>query len=128
MRKVIKRTIEISGVHVGNFFEVGNGKEALEILQEEWVDIIISDINMPVMDGITFMQHLQKDPLVATIPVLVITTEGREDYIKKIMSIGAKAFVKKPFRPEEFRKVFLEVMGIESTPVEDESAIDGCDF
>jgi len=128
MRQVIKRTIQISGFDVGNFYEVSNGKEALELLNTEWIDVIVSDINMPVMDGITFIQLLQKDALTANIPVIVITAEGRESCIEKIMNLGATACLQKPFKPETFRNKLIAVLGTEQTKADRENSLNGYEF
>ncbi|KPA13451.1 Chemotaxis protein cheY [Candidatus Magnetomorum sp. HK-1] len=128
MRQVIKRTIKISGFDVGFFFEVSNGKEALELLKKEWVDVIVSDINMPVMDGITFIKFLQKDAITAKIPVIVITTEGRESCLEKIMDLGVTACLQKPFKPETFRNKLIGVLGIEQTLMNDDNILNGYDF
>jgi two-component system chemotaxis response regulator CheY len=128
MRQVIKRTIQISGFEVGTFYEVSNGKEALDLLNSEWVDVIISDINMPVMDGITFIKLLQKDSLTANIPVVVITTEGRESCLEKIMNLGVTACLHKPFKPEVFRNKLISVLGVEQTKADKKNSLNGYEF
>jgi len=128
MRQVIKRTIKISGFDVGHFFEVSNGKEALDLLTSKWVDVIVSDINMPVMDGITFIKFLQKDTITAKIPIIVITTEGRESCLEKIMNLGVTACLKKPFKPETFRNQLIKVLGIKQTLTNEKNSLKGYDF
>ncbi|MBF0449162.1 MAG: response regulator [Candidatus Magnetomorum sp.] len=128
MRQVIKRTIQISGFDVGHFYEVNNGKEALELLKDEWVDVIVSDINMPVMDGITFVKLLQEDALTSNIPVVVITTEGRESCLEKIMNLGVTACIQKPFKPETFRNKLIGVLGTEQTKTDKENSLNGYEF
>jgi len=127
MRQVIRRTIQISGFNVGYFFEVNNGKEALDLLDNEWVDIILSDINMPVMDGITFIRLLQKDIITANIPVIVITTEGREACLKEFLELGVKTYLQKPFKPETIRNKLIEIFGNEQTP-DDNRTLNGYEF
>ncbi|ETR74192.1 MAG: Chemotaxis protein cheY [Candidatus Magnetoglobus multicellularis str. Araruama] len=128
MRQVIRRTIQISGFNVGHFYEVSNGKEALDLLGNEWVDVILSDINMPVMDGITFIKLLQKDIITANIPVVVITTEGREACLKQFMDLGVTAYLQKPFRPETIRNKLIQILGNNEKSPDDDQALNGYEF
>ena len=128
MRSVIKKTLEMSGFDVGQFFEAGNGREALAVLEKEWADIILTDLHMPEMDGMTFLKALQKQALVSTTPVVVVTTEGREDLIEELLGLGAKACIKKPFRPEEIKKTLMDILGMDEGAMEDTEALEGCDF
>jgi two-component system chemotaxis response regulator CheY len=128
MRQVVRRTIQISGFNVGQFFEVNNGKEALDLLDNEWVDIILSDINMPVMDGITFLQLLQKDIITAQIPVIVITTEGREACLKKFLELGVTSYLQKPFKPETIRNKLTEIFGTDQISPDDNRNLNGYEF
>jgi len=84
-----------------NCLEAGNGREAMEILADNWVDVIISDINMPEVNGLEFLELLAKTIPLKEIPVIMITTEGSDQRMKEAFSRGAKGFIKKPFLPEE---------------------------
>ncbi|NVM22084.1 MAG: response regulator [Desulfobacterales bacterium] len=128
MRGVIKRSIEMSGFDVGTFFEGSNGREALAILEKEWVDIILTDIHMPVMDGVSFLKELEKSPLTSTTPVVIVTTEGREHRLEEIISLGAKACIRKPFKPEEIRDILVRVLQTEEPSRVDKDGIEGSDF
>jgi two-component system chemotaxis response regulator CheY len=128
MRQVIRRTIQISGFNVGQFFEVNNGKEALDLLAKEWVDIILSDINMPVMDGLTFIRLLKKDIITANVPVIVITTEGREACLKEFFDMGVTSFLQKPFKPETIRNKLIEIIGNEQAPPDNNKVLNGYEF
>ncbi len=127
MRKVIKKTIKISGFDVDNFYEAGNGKEALEVLKDNWVDVVLTDINMPEMDGITFLKRLKEDETLQGLPVIVISTEKRDKRVKNAISSGARGYVKKPFRPEEIKNILTEVIG-EEYARKDDDTIKECDF
>ena len=127
MRKVIKKTIKISGFDVDNFYEAGNGKEALEVLKDNWVDVVLTDINMPEMDGITFLKLLKEDETSQGLPVIVISTEKREQRVQEAISLGASGYVKKPFRPEEIKNILIGVMG-EEYARKDDDTIKECDF
>ena len=112
MRAVIKKIISISGFKMDHCFEAGNGKEALEALTDNWVDVIVSDINMPEMNGFELLERLKKDNLVKDIPVIIITTESSEKRMQDAFNLGVKGFINKPFLPEELRKIIYEVIGV----------------
>jgi len=114
MRAVIKKIIGISGIRTDKCYEAQNGREALEVLAGNWVDIILSDINMPEMNGIEFLKALRSDQLFKEIPVVFISTEANTERIKEATFLGARGFLKKPFVPEELRKLLFEVLGLSS--------------
>jgi two-component system chemotaxis response regulator CheY len=112
MRSVIKKVITISGFKMNLCMEAGNGREALERLQGNWVDVIVSDINMPEMGGLELLLALSRDELYQNIPVIIVSTEGSSERMKEAMQRGAKGFIKKPFLPEDIRGVLHEVIGV----------------
>ncbi|MFA5182567.1 MAG: response regulator [Syntrophales bacterium] len=112
MRAVIKKIIGISGIRTDKCYEAQNGREALEVMAGNWVDIILSDINMPEMNGIEFLKALRSDPLYKEIPVVFISTEANTERIKESVLLGASGFLKKPFLPEELRKLLYNVLGL----------------
>ena len=130
MRAVIKKTISMSGFKMDQCLEAGNGREALDVLAKAWVDVILSDINMPEMNGLEFLEELKKDSLLKAIPVIVISTEGSEKRIQDAFDLGAKGFITKPFLPEEIKKVLYEVIGVsdEGEYGEDKGDDDAFDF
>ena len=128
MRSVIRKTLEMSGFDVGQSFEASNGREALAILEKEWADIILTDLHMPEMDGRALLKTLQEQGLVSATPVVVVTTEGREERLEELLGMGAKACIKKPFRPEEIKKTLMDVLGMDEEAMEDKESLEGCDF
>lgn len=127
MRAVIRKVIALSGIRVGECFEAGNGRQALDILARNWVDIIISDINMPEMNGMELLRELQKDNLFQQIPVIIVSTEGNRERIEEAEHLGARGFLKKPFVPEELRSELHRILGLdEQGAYQDES--DSGDF
>ena len=130
MRAVIKKVISLSGFKVDRCFEAANGREALAVLTNDWVDVIISDINMPEVDGLELLSNLQQDALYRDIPVVIVTTEGNNERVQEALELGAKGFIKKPFFPEELKRVLHGVMGVRDDGgyEEDRGNADGFDF
>jgi two-component system chemotaxis response regulator CheY len=112
MRAFIVRVIWLSGLDVGICMQASNGQEALDLLRSNWIDIVLTDINMPVMNGEQFVCCMEADELLRTIPVLVVSTDGSEHRVRKMMSLGAKGYVKKPFSPEVLRKSMEQLLGV----------------
>jgi two-component system chemotaxis response regulator CheY len=112
MRSVIKKIINISGFKMSQCLEAGNGVEALERLKQNWVDVIISDVNMPEMNGLELLLALYEDPLYQNIPVIIVSTEGSNERISEATNRGAKGFIKKPFLPEDIKRILCDVMGV----------------
>lgn len=113
MRKLIKKVIELSGFDVEEFLEAANGREALQLLEDHWVDLVLCDIHMPEMDGLELLRQMRQEEVLGRIPVIMISTEGREEVLKEAQELGAKGYVKKPFSPEKIRETMDRVMGEE---------------
>ena len=130
MRAVIKKIVTISGFQMDQCLEAGNGKEAMEVLANNWVDVIISDINMPEVNGLELLDQLKKNDVLKEIPVIMITTEGSADRMQEAFNRGAKGFIKKPFLPEDIRKTLYQVIGVgENGEYKDDAkSADECDF
>lgn len=130
MRAVIKKIVTISGFQMDQCLEAGNGREAMEVLANNWVDVIISDINMPEVNGLELLDQLKKNDVLKEIPVIMITTEGSADRMKEAFDRGAKGFIKKPFLPEDIRKTLYQVIGVgENGEYKDDAkSADECDF
>ena len=111
MRSVIRKIISMSGFRVDGCFEAGNGREALSVLSSNWVDVILSDINMPEMNGLEFLETVRSHDLYHHIPVIMVSTEGSTERIQEAFENGARGFIKKPFLPEDIRKVLYQVVG-----------------
>ena len=111
MRSMIKKTIVSSGVEVGEIFEAANGKEGLQVLEQNWLDILFIDVNMPVMDGMEMLEQVRKKSDTADIPILIVSTESNNERIETIQKQNA-GFVHKPFTPEVLRERILEALGV----------------
>jgi two-component system chemotaxis response regulator CheY len=112
MRSFVRRVLDLSGLDVGKCLQAGNGKEALDVLREEWVDVVLTDINMPTMDGEQFVRCLEKDDCLRSIPVLVVSTDRTEGRVQQMLGLGARGYVTKPFLPETLRGELEKVLGV----------------
>ncbi|MFB3826865.1 MAG: response regulator [Bryobacteraceae bacterium] len=112
MRAFVGRVLDLSGLAVGRRLEAGNGSEALDVLRAEWVDVILTDINMPVMDGEQFLRAVEQDELWRSVPVIVVSTDQTEKRVSRMLEIGARGYVKKPFLPETLRAELERVLGV----------------
>ncbi|NLI32979.1 MAG: response regulator [Deltaproteobacteria bacterium] len=127
MRKVIRKVLDLSGFQIGEYVEAGNGQEALDLLENHWIDVVLSDIHMPVMDGFGFIRALRDNQSWSDLPVVFITTESNEDRLQEAMELGARGYIRKPFQPEEIRSLLCQIMG-EADGVTRTISDEGCDF
>jgi two-component system chemotaxis response regulator CheY len=104
MRKIIGRNLNKGAYRSAEILEAGDGKAALELLKAEPVDLILSDVNMPNLNGLELLDALRADAKLAAIPVIMITTEASPDAIRDMSARGAKACVAKPFTPEQLEE------------------------
>jgi two-component system, chemotaxis family, chemotaxis protein CheY len=112
MRGFVRRVIELSGFDLDACFEAADGREALAILHREWVDAILTDINMPHVDGEELLRRLAADDLLRSIPAIVISTDATRNRIARLMSLGASGYVTKPFTPEALRAELERTLGV----------------
>jgi two-component system chemotaxis response regulator CheY len=111
MRRMVARTLEMSGLALGNVAEAANGREGLEIVDREWIDVLFVDINMPVMGGIEMIDAIRARPELANLPIVVISTESSQTRIEEVRRKGVR-FVHKPFTPECVREVIQDLTGV----------------
>ena len=111
VRAVIAKTLDLAEVPVEQIHEASNGKEALDILAAHHVDLLFSDINMPVMGGVEMIEQMSTHGLLETIPVVVVSTEGSATRIAQLKSKGVSAYLRKPVAPETIRKVVGDIIG-----------------
>ncbi|MBN2429361.1 MAG: response regulator [Deltaproteobacteria bacterium] len=105
MRKIISRSLRQAGLEFETILEAGDGQIALDMLNQEKPDIILSDINMPNMNGIEFLKQKAANDAIKDIPVVMITTESGNDIINEAVSLGAKGSIKKPFTPDQVQSI-----------------------
>jgi two-component system chemotaxis response regulator CheY len=112
IRAVIIKTLKLAGIDVKEIFEAENGKEALEYLSDNWIDIVLSDLNMPVMTGVEMIDKMAEDGLLRDIPVVIISTDGSSTRIKELKEKGIREYIRKPFTPESVGEVIDRVLGV----------------
>jgi|ERR1700674_2333711 len=112
MRKIIERSLRQAGLEQAEVVEAGNGIEALAQVREGAFDLILSDINMPAMDGIEFLRQLATIESAKGVPVVMVTTEGSESRVVEALSIGAKGYIRKPFTPDQIKERVMPLLGV----------------
>ena len=109
-RMVLKKTIGMTDVPVQEILEAGNGHEALDLLSDHSVDLILADINMPGMNGMEMAAAILANPATADVPVVIISTHTEDVRINELRSQGVKAYIHKPFTAETIRDVLSEIL------------------
>lgn len=110
MRAVVKKAVSMAGVPVGEFHEAANGKEALAVLAKQWIDVILSDINMPEMGGMELLKEINASEDYRRIPLIFVTTESSDARMDEAKKLGVAGYIKKPFVPETIKKILYEVL------------------
>ena len=110
MRKIVARCLREAGIDLTEVREAANGVEGLSELGKGPVDLILCDINMPVMDGLEFVKQLQGNAAAKGIPVLMITTEGSESHVVQALSCGARGYIRKPFTVDNVKDQIVPIV------------------
>lgn len=110
MRMVIKKMVRMTGLPIGDFAEAANGREALAVLESSWIDVLLTDVNMPEMGGMELLRAVKSDDVHRNIPVIFISTESSECRMTEAKSLGAAAYIKKPFVPEKIKEILSAVL------------------
>jgi two-component system, chemotaxis family, chemotaxis protein CheY len=104
IRKILQRVLRQTGMSIGAIHEAGDGQQALETLAAQKVDLVLSDINMPNMDGLQLLASLRASAEWRNIPVVMITTEGGEMKVAEAVKLGASGYVRKPFTADQIKE------------------------
>lgn len=129
MRSMIIKTLRLSGVELGELYEAANGLEGLRVLEANHVDLVLVDINMPVMNGEEMIEKMRANPETVFVPVMVVSTDGSAACQEMARRHGAQ-FVHKPFTPEKMRDMIRGMMGVTNDGIPESRAVssDGPDF
>jgi two-component system chemotaxis response regulator CheY len=104
IRKILQRVLMQAEVPLGQVYEAGDGLEAIEKLKTENVNLILSDINMPNMDGLQLLAQIKANAAWSNTPVIMITTEGSQTKVMEAVQLGAAGYVRKPFTAEQIKE------------------------
>ena len=110
MRKIVERALRQAGLDLLVVHEAGSGTEGLDLLKANQVDLILSDINMPSMDGLEFLRQIREQNLAPGVPVVMITTESSEEHVKQAIQSGAQGYIRKPFTAEQVKERVLPLL------------------
>ncbi|HPN64678.1 MAG TPA: response regulator [Candidatus Goldiibacteriota bacterium] len=112
-RTIIKKILQLSSIEIGELHEAADGEEALEVLQNKWIDLVFADINMPRMNGVEMVQRMREDGMLKSIPVVIVSSEGSETRIEEMMAKGIKAYLRKPFTPENIKELAESILNLD---------------
>jgi len=110
MRKIVEHSLRQAGLDPLIVHEAGSGIEGLDLLRTKQVDLILSDINMPSMDGLEFLRQVRAQNLAPGVPVVMITTESSEEHVKQAILAGAQGYIRKPFTAEQVKERVLPLI------------------
>lgn len=127
MRAMVIRTLRMSGLPIGEVHEAGDGRAGLELLDAEWIDLVMLDISMPVMRGEEMLCRIRANPATAALPVVVVTSERAGERVDALRAMGAEV-VHKPFTPEHLGTTIRTLTGITDECVADGFAAAGSDL
>ncbi|MDE3061955.1 MAG: response regulator [Acidobacteriota bacterium] len=114
MRKIVERALRQAGLESLVVHEAGSGTEGLDLLRGQQVDLILSDINMPSMDGLEFLRQIRLQNLAQGTPVVMITTESSEEHVRQAIQAGARGYIRKPFTAEQVKERVLPLVSTKS--------------
>lgn len=111
MRSMLVKTLRLTGLELGEVLVAVNGRDALDKLNGNWVDLVLTDLNMPDMTGVELVDAMAKDGLISSIPVIVVSTDGSEERIAHLKRQGIREYIRKPFTPEAISEVISRILG-----------------
>ncbi len=104
IRKILQRVLRQTEIPIGTVYEAGDGVEALETMRRQTIGLVLSDINMPNMDGLEFLTKMRAETIWNGIPVLMVSTEGTQAKVLEAVERGASGYVRKPFTAEQIKE------------------------
>ncbi len=112
LRAAIRRVVRLAGIEDDRIHDAGNGREALDVLETVWIDLVLLDMNMPVMDGEQFATELRKNPDLADVAIVVVSTEANRARLQRMRELGVIDILRKPFEPEDLHRLIPKVLGV----------------
>ena len=124
IRQMVKRTLNIAGLDVDQVYEAANGIEALAVLNDHPVTVMLVDINMPTMNGIQLLTRMKENDRLRHIPIVIVSTEGSKVRIAELEKLGLFGYLRKPFQPEQLRDVLAPLLGVRENAVANDGNFD----
>ncbi len=112
MRGYIKRTLQSTSIPLGDILEAANGREGLQQMKAHWVDLVLADLNMPDMTGVEMIDQMALEPMLAVLPVVVVSSEGDQAVLHSLIQRGVKEIIRKPFQPKMLEEVIEKVLAL----------------
>ena len=112
LRTCIKKVVRLAGITDDRIFEAGNGQEALEILETVWTDLVLLDLNMPVMNGEEFAERVRANPDLKDVAIVIVSTEANEARLQRMKELGVVESLHKPFEPEDLCELISRTLGV----------------
>jgi two-component system chemotaxis response regulator CheY len=113
-RSIIKKVLSIVDLDIGDVHEAANGQEALAKLRETWVDLVLADLNMPVMNGAEMIAAMGQDPVLRSVPVVVVSSEGNLTLLDSLSERGVLEVIRKPFEPALLRSIIEQALHVQA--------------
>ena len=107
IRKILHRVLRQTDLAIGGVFEAGDGIDALKVMNQHKVGLVLSDINMPNMDGLQLLGEIKANSEWKSIPIVIITTEGSHNKVVEAVNLGAAGYVRKPFTAEQIKEKLI---------------------
>ena len=114
IRKILQRVLHQAEIPLGKIYEAGDGQDGLEVLKANAVGLVLTDINMPRMDGLRFLAEIRGSDSWRKLPVIMITTEGGEAAVGEALRLGATAYLRKPFTADQIREKLSTILGLQA--------------
>lgn len=111
-RSMVRRIIALCGAPTGNIYEAPDGREALALLGQSQVDLVLADLHMPNMGGMEMTERMQSDPALKDIPVVIISADPNVGRVDQLKHLGVRGHLAKPFTPEGLRNVLGDILGV----------------
>lgn len=111
VRKSLIKTFSMTDIAVDTIYQAENGQVGLDTMKGHWIDVVMLDINMPIMNGMEFMKNMVSNADFGKTPVIVVSTEGSKERIDELNSMGVRAYLRKPVTPEQLAETLTSVLG-----------------
>jgi two-component system chemotaxis response regulator CheY len=112
MRRMVVRSLELSGLSVSEVYEADSGTEALEVLHRSWIDVVLCDVHMPKMTGVELVRKMAEDRLTSDVPVVMVSSDRNQAQIEELERLGVRGYIIKPFQPEALARTVQQVLGL----------------